>query len=362
MSRSSSYYLDKLKNDIKTEATRLGFSHIGFTKPSTPNHADIFIEWLENGYAGTMNYLNRPDTLEKRLDPRKILASCESIIILTLPYTPASIQEEAINPKIASYAIGQDYHKVIPDLLEHLISRIKTELDPEILEYGIYTDSGPILERELASRAGLGWIGKNSCLINPTTGSFFFLAEILVNLPFEPDDPFDQDFCGTCNRCVENCPTGCILPNRTIDSNRCISFLTIENKADIPEELRPLLNGWVFGCDICQQVCPWNIRFSEKPFPNYFQSSKEVENFNIRDLLTIDQDKFKDYFAESPISRAKLYGLKRNLLAFAAYHFSDDLIDPIKHLIRNENNGELKKLAFWVFQKNDQEMEDFSIT
>ncbi len=353
MNKFSNYDLQKLKNDVKTEAFRLGFSHIGFTTPSPPSNAEILINWLDHGYAASMSYLERPDTIEKRLDPKLILPSCETIIVLALPYTPSHPYEDNFNnPKVASYAVGPDYHDVIPKLLEKLITRIKTEVYPEILDYRLYTDTGPILEREYASKAGLGWIGRNSCLINPHTGSFFFLAEILINIPFEPDDPFNQDFCGKCNKCVENCPTSCILPNRTIDSNRCISYLTIENKGEIPEKIRSELNGWVFGCDICQQVCPWNNRFSKEPDPNYFQPNEVINNLNIHDLLTVDQQEFKSIFAESPISRAKLYGLKRNLLVFSAFRFTEDLANPIRHLITQEENAELINLAQWVLEKN----------
>ncbi len=351
MDQLSESILQSIKVKLKTEAHRLGFSHIGFTNPSVPSHFDTFIEWINKGHAASMGYLSRPDTIAKRKDPTLILRTCKSIIVLALPYSPSGDEKRNNDyPKIANYAIGEDYHLVIPRLLEKLVDITKTEAYPHQIEYRIYTDTGPILEKEFAQRAGLGWIGKNTCLIIPGAGSYFFLAEILINLPFEPDIAFEKDQCGNCTRCLESCPTDCILPNRTIDANRCISFLTIENRGVIAEELRSKIDGWVFGCDVCQQVCPWNMKFSQEPEPNYFQPNENIQNFDLITELQLGTSDFKNKYLNSPISRTKYDGFKRNLLIAAGNHFQTAMTEAIKEIMNNDENPELRELAGWVLK------------
>lgn len=344
--------LQDIKLSIKTEAKSLGFSHIGFTQPDLPLHFDTYLDWVQNGYAANMEYLKRSDAIEKRKNNKLILPECKSIIVFALPYTPA-LQEEIFQdkPKIAKYAIGDDYHNVIPPLLEKIVQLIKEKVSPYQVEYRIYTDTGPILERDLAQKAGLGWIGKNTCLIIPGTGSFFFLAEILINVPFPSDPMFENDYCGTCTRCLESCPTLCILPNRTIDANRCISYLTIENRGPIPEELKASIDNWVFGCDICQQVCPWNIKFSKDPQPNYFVSDKSILPFDLSSELLIDRTEFKKKYKNSPILRTKYEGFKRNLLIVAANHLQTKMIKALQQFLKWEENQNLRTLASQVLKK-----------
>ncbi|HSM23515.1 MAG TPA: tRNA epoxyqueuosine(34) reductase QueG [Anaerolineaceae bacterium] len=342
--------LIQLKKEIKTEAKSLGFSHIGFTTSDEPVHFDVFKSWIENGFAADMHYLLREDTIAKRKNPNLILESTKSIIVLAIPYCPSIYQKDEF-PKIASYAIGDDYHLVIPPLLEKIVDFIKRKIGSLKLDYKTYTDTGPILEKDLAQRAGLGWIGKNTCLIIPGEGSFFLLAEIFINLEFESDPSFSQDFCGQCSKCIESCPTSCILPNRTIDSNKCISYLTIENKKDIPEEFRSKIDGWIFGCDICQQVCPWNIRFAKKPEKNYFNRSIEISTLNIHEELNIDKPFFKKKYKNSPISRAKYEGFIRNLLICIGNHSKNDYESTITEFISTNTNPELSVLANWVLEK-----------
>jgi epoxyqueuosine reductase len=342
-----------LKDEIKTESKSLGFSHIGFTNPDCPVHFKTFLNWINNGYAAEMEYLRRPDSLAKRNNPKLILPACKSIIVVAMPYTPPGFEKRDHKfPKIANYAIGEDYHNVIPILLERLVKFIISKVAPLEVEYRIYTDTGPILEKETAQKAGLGWIGKNSCLIIPGAGSFFFLAEILINLPFEPDSIFENDFCGNCTRCIDSCPTNCILPDRTIDASQCISYLTIENRSAIPEELRYKINDWIFGCDICQQVCPWNIKFSKEPEPNLFQSSESIQKINILTELSMDESKFKNKYFKSSIYRAKFDGYKRNLLIAAGNHFKPEWVEPIKAIMKNDVNPEIQELAAWVLLNN----------
>ncbi len=351
MDQLSDINLQSIKEEIKTEAYRLGFSHIGFTKPNIPLHFLTFTEWIDRGYAGNMGYLSRADTLAKRKDPTLILPNCKSIIVLALPYTPPGFEKRKNHfPKIANYAIGDDYHLVIPKLLKNLVDFIITKVHPIQIEYRIYTDTGPILEKEIAQNAGLGWIGKNTCLIIPGAGSYFFLAELLINLSFETDTILEKDLCGNCTRCLDSCPTSCILPNRTIDANRCISYLTIEHRGMIPEELCAKIDNWIFGCDVCQQVCPWNTKFAKEPEQNFFQTSESVQNLDIVSELQLTKSEFQNKYSQSPISRAKHDGYRRNLLIAAGNHFSKDFINPIDSIMQTDENPELRKLAAWLLK------------
>ncbi len=255
---------------------------------------------------GTMNYLAEERSRTRRADPKQILPECKSILVLAIPYT--LLNKEASGARIASYALGDDYHDALPQKLQAIVTFIEEQLGHTIPNR-YYTDTGPVLERELAQRAGLGWIGKNSMLIHPQAGSTFFLAEILLGLELEPDDAFTTDHCGTCTRCLDACPTQCILPNRTLDSRRCISYLTIELKDNIPEDLRPKLQDWIFGCDICQQVCPWN-RFS-LPADSAFETKIPLPILSSDLLLTSVE--FNQRFKKSPIKRTKRRGYLRNL-------------------------------------------------
>ena len=336
-----------LKPFIKEKARQLGYILAGVTSPEPPAHYSIFEAWLTDGKHGTMSYLAEERSRIRRADPKQILPECKSILVLALPYSKidltgfhenkinqidAGVQERqsnivTIKPvrsefQLASYALGDDYHDVIPPRLKEIVEFIEEQVGHPVPNR-YYTDSGPILERELAQRAGLGWIGKNSMLINPKAGSTFLLAEILLGIELEPDEAVVTDHCGTCTRCVDACPTRAILPNRTLDSRRCISYLTIENKDDIPEELRPFMGNWVFGCDICQMVCPWN-RFSLpadsglKPTPSLRSSAPD---------LTLSSVEFNQRFQRSPIKRAKRRGYLRNLaVAIGNNGNPDDLI------------------------------------
>lgn len=295
-----------LKQAIKEKASQLGFILAGVTSPKPPENFNLFQEWINKNYHGEMNYLSTERSLTRRADPKQILPECKSILVLAIPYTPTA--KETFNLQIASYALGDDYHDILPQKLKAIVEFIEEQLGEKIPNR-YYTDSGPILERELAQRAGLGWIGKNSMLINPKAGSTFFLAEILLGIELEPDQPFSTDHCGSCNRCVTACPTHCILPNRTLDSNRCISYLTIEHKTEIPENLREQIGNWIFGCDICQQVCPWN-RFSQ-PADSAFESKIPLPVLT-SDLI-LSTSEFNQRFKQSPIKRAKRRGYIRNI-------------------------------------------------
>ena len=246
---------------------------------------------------------------------------------------------------IASYAWGQDYHDVLPERMKELVQFIEEQVGCPVKNRW-YTDTGPILERDLAQRSGIGWIGKNTCLINPKQGSYFLLSEILLDLDLEPDLPFVTDHCGTCTRCIDACPTDCILPNRTIDATRCISYLTIELKEDIPTELREKIDNWVFGCDICQMVCPWN-RFAGEGDPAF---GNDQPSYELTDELAISPQEFNQRFKGSPIKRAKRRGYLRNV-AVALGNTGDMHELPVLQNALDHEEPMIREHAKWAIDK-----------
>ncbi len=301
-----------LKENIKAEARRLGFTLTGVAFPQPPPHYKAYENWLADGHHATMDYLATERARQRRADPARILPECKSILVLGMPYHPPVAPAEKQAPgQIASYALGADYHNIIPGRLATLVNFIGGQVDYPVPNR-CYTDTGPILERDLAQQAGLGWIGKNTCLINPGHGSTFFLAEILLGIELEPDPPFSTDHCGTCTRCIEACPTQAILPKQTLDARRCISYLTIENKKEIPKEFRDKMGDWIFGCDICQQVCPWN-RFAVQQVDASFIPQVGTAEPDLIQSLTLSPQDFNRQFKSSPIKRAKRRGYLRNV-------------------------------------------------
>ena len=317
-----------------------------------------------------MKYLETERSQTRRANPKQILPECKSILVLAIPYTPVSSDgrvggdsknqhdlQKSEPPyrdhlQIASYALGDDYHDILPQKLQAIVDFIEEQLGEKIPNK-YYTDSGPILERELAQRAGLGWVGKNSMLINPQAGSTFFLAEILLGIELEPDPSFSTDHCGTCTRCISACPTNCILPNRTIDSNRCISYLTIELKNETPENLREQIGNWIFGCDICQQVCPWN-RFSQ-PADSAFETKIPLPVLT-NDLL-LSSEEFNQRFKKSPIKRAKRRGYVRNIAVAIGNKKNKKDIPLLKQALQDEDEL-VKKHVEWALTKRNA---DFSL-
>jgi epoxyqueuosine reductase len=306
-----------LKNEIAAEARRLGFSLFGVVEPNPPPHHAVYERWLEQGKHGEMGYLDTERARMRRKDPGLILPGCKSILVLGWPYSVPSLSRESLEVdgqrltgQIASYAWGEDYHDVIPARLKLLVAFVE-ERTGGTIPNRLYTDTGPILERDLAQQAGLGWIGKNTCLINPQQGSFFLLAEVFLGIKLEPDTPFNADHCGTCTRCIEACPTSCIQADRTIDASKCISYLTIELKGAIPRDLRDQVGNWIFGCDICQQVCPWNQRFADQGNSN--QVDIPIKEPDLISELMLPPNEFNSKFKSSPIKRAKRRGYLRNV-------------------------------------------------
>ena len=314
-----------LAQSIKAEARRLGFALAGITTPDPPPHWSVFENWLAMGRHGQMTYLADERSRARRLDPRQILPECRSILVLGVRYpapeTTPPAEGQTPHGRVAAYAWGADYHLILPERLRTLVRFIETRVGHPIPNRW-YTDTGPLLERDLAQRAGLGWIGKNTNLIHPRIGSYFLLAEILLGFDLEPDPPFAADRCGSCKRCIEACPTQCILPDRTLDARRCISYLTIELKGEIPLDLRERMGQWVFGCDICQMVCPWN-RFAAPSGDPLFAPRPSVPRPNLIAELSLNPQEFNRKFKNSPIQRARRRGYLRNVaiaLGNAAEH------------------------------------------
>ena len=331
---------DQRTQNIKNEARRLGFSLVGLTSSEAPAHLDVFASWLDAGHHAEMAWMSTNRARECRANPQLILPECKTILVLGFAYapsppTPLPVREGRRGEgKIASYAQRQDYHDVLPPRLSALAEYIEAQCGHSI-PHRWYTDTGPILERELAQRAGLGWIGKNSNLITPKAGSYFLLAEILLGVELPLDAPFISDHCGSCTRCVDACPTACILPNRTIDANRCISYLTIEHNGFIPLELRPKLGDWIFGCDICQQVCPWNQKFATPAlYPHRLQSGQDQE-WGATELILSPQE-FNQKFEGTPIRRAKRRGYLRNVAITLGNLGNSQAVPDLTHALHDD--------------------------
>jgi len=335
--------LRDLTGFVKAEALRLGFSRAGITSPEPPSHLEIYEKWLEEGRHGEMTYLDTDRARHRRADPRRILPECESILVVAANYLPNTQNRTGV----AAYAVGDDYHDVLTDRLKRLMSSLEARVGREI-KNRYYTDTGPLLERELAQRAGLGWIGKNTCLISPEHGSYFFLAEVLLDLPLEPDLPIKTDHCGECTLCIEACPTNCILPDRTLDAARCISYLTIELKGTIPLELRPLTEDWIFGCDICQQVCPWNLRFAEPTADHAFQARAFLSEPTPRDFLQLTPQDYRTELSKSPLKRAKRSGLLRNAAVAAGNVGGRASVPDLERVLAKEEDPVPRAHAAWA--------------
>ncbi|RZL02529.1 MAG: tRNA epoxyqueuosine(34) reductase QueG [Pedobacter sp.] len=294
---------------IKDEAERLGFMQCGISKAEfLEEEAPRLEKWLTNNHHGKMAYME--NHFDKRLDPRLLVDGAKSVISLTLNYYSDAEQIDPESPKISKYAYGSDYHQVIKQKLFELLEFIRENIGE--VAGRAFVDSAPVLDRAWAKRAGIGWIGKNSNLISKKSGSFFFLAELIVDLDLQYDNAFETDHCGTCTKCIDACPTEAILSPFIIDAKKCISYLTIELKDEIPNQFNDKMDNWMFGCDVCQDVCPWN-RFSVPHSEPAFQPNENLLQMKKTDWLDITEEVFQTIFKNSAVKRTKFKGLTRNI-------------------------------------------------
>ena len=300
---------EKYTEFIKATAKSLGFDYCGIAKAAQLDEDARRLEsWLNKGFQGNMSYMN--NYFDLRIDPSKLVPGAKSVITLLLNYYPSQKQNSEA-PQVSKYAYGKDYHEVIKEKLKSFLQLIKENIG-DIHGRG-FADSAPVLEKSWAQKSGLGWVGKNGNLITKNNGSFFFIATLITDLDLETDNPFIKDYCGTCTRCIDSCPTDAILPDKVIDGSKCISYFTIELKdLLIPGEMKGKFENKMFGCDICQDVCPWN-RFSKPTDETAFMPLREILDFTKNDWEEITEESFKIIFKDSPLKRAKYQGIKRNL-------------------------------------------------
>lgn len=294
---------------VKKLASELGFDFCGIAKAKRLEEDERkLVNWLNKGFHGQMNYME--NYFDLRVDPTRLVPGAQSVITLLINYYPVEQQDKTV-PKISKYAYGKDYHTVIKEKLHTFLFELKERIGA--IEGRGFVDSAPVLERAWAREAGLGWIGKNGNLIHKNAGSFYFIATLITDLSLLADNPFTKDFCGTCSRCVEACPTGAILPEKVIDGSRCISYYTIELKSHIKPTLeKGQLDGWLFGCDTCQDVCPWN-RFSKPHTNNNFKPIPEILKLSTAEWEEMSEETFKNIFGNSPLQRTRYNGIRRNL-------------------------------------------------
>ena len=295
---------------IRSRARELGFVACGITDPRPSARGPALDAWLANGYGGTMRYLHRQ--AKRRKDPQTIVPEARSVVVVLDNYYHPDRPGDLAAPRIAKYARGSDYHDVMGKRLERLADSMR---DEGATVARIYADAGPVPERELAERAGLGWIGKNTMLVRPGLGSFFFIGSVFTDLALAADAPFPTDHCGSCTRCLDACPTDAFVAPRVLDATRCISYLTIEQKGPIPDALAERLGGWAFGCDVCNDVCPWNVKFAEETGVPEYAPRGHLRDATAESLEAMDDAAFRARYAGTPLDRPGLAGMRRNLSA-----------------------------------------------
>jgi epoxyqueuosine reductase len=299
-----------LAEELKARAAELGFLACGITDPSPPPHPDRLDQWLAKGYAGTMRYLHRQ--AKRRKNPRLNVPESLAVVVLLENYYSPDAEADLEAPRVARYARGEDYHRVTLRRLDALGGFLRDR--GARVAHG-YVDDGPVPERELARRAGLGWIGKNTMLIRPGAGSFFFIGSIFTDLPLPPDPPFTAEHCGSCTRCLDACPTDAFVEPHVLDATRCISYLTIEQRGPIPDALAARMEGYAFGCDICNDVCPWNLRFAEPTSVAELRPRRSLAGVDETYFEAMDEDEFRRRYAGTPLERPGLAGMRRNVRA-----------------------------------------------
>ena len=335
-----------LKAKIKAGAESLGFVAVGFTRVEPVPGLQRFKDWIENGQHAEMNYLASQWSLETRSDPRLLLPTCQTVISLLSSYPPPEDLQSAgmskFKGRIAAYALQQDYHKVLRERLDQLAKLINNLAGVDVETYPC-VDSAPILEKGYAHKAGLGWIGRNSLLLHPKFGSWTFLSELLISLELEPDLPYEEDGCGDCQLCIKACPTGAILPDRSIDASRCLSYLTIENRGEIPEEFRKVVGNRIFGCDQCQTVCPVNKRAQTEDRVSIIEGSPDLAQ-----SFGLTEEEFELKYRHTPVWRAKYFGFRRNVAIAMGNSRQKEFIQLLEEGLRNENDPIVADAIRWA--------------
>lgn len=332
-------------NAVKRLATELGFDRVGIAPAAPSPRADFVGQWLSRGYAGRMQYLQR--NADRRTDPRSWLPGCRSVIVVAVNYHQRAPQRPPTSTphgRVARYAWGQDYHLVVRDRLKKLVDRLREEIG-EPFEATVCVDTAPIVERELAAAAGVGWIGKNTLVLHPQVGSYFYLGEVLTTLELQPDSPL-PDRCGTCTRCLEACPTSAFPQPYVMDASRCISYLTIELRESIPAELREPMGDWLFGCDVCQEVCPYNAKAPLKVWPKLTADPRRTA-LDLKQVLNWSAEDYAGALRGSAIKRAKLGMLQRNAAVVLGNRGDGSHLSVLNHIAKSDDSM-LAQHAAWA--------------
>lgn len=344
----------QITKEVEAEAHSLGFSLFGITLPAKPLFFDQYKEWLAKNHFGDMKYLSNEKSNRLREHPDLLLENSKSVIVLGYPYAPPSAPHTH-NDKgvIASFALGEDYHIFIKRLHARLMDRVRDLHPGKRIDFFSAVDSSPVMEKSLAFSAGLGWIGKNGCLINPQFGSFFFVSELFTTLDLPPSTRLTQDLCGKCNLCVKSCPTQCILPDRSLNAADCIAYLTIEHKGDIDSRLRDRMGTHVFGCDICQLVCPWNQKVIKAHQANHFRDRKVDPDPELLSYLSISPDEFQSCFHDSPIRRTGYDRFLRNVIIAVGNLRLKESVPALIKTINNNTASIVQNAAIWALTQID---------
>ena len=337
-------------NDLSSLAQLHGFCLSGVTLLEPSSTVPNFINWIAAGYHGSMCYLQNNPGYDIRLNPHKLFTEAKSLLFLGASYPKRSPQglSNPLHGIISSFAWGCDYHDVLRAKAQSLVDEISIQTGKPI-HSRITVDSAPVLEKPLAQRAGLGWQGRNTCLISPAKGSFFFIVGIFLDMVLEPNPPFEKDHCGTCRKCLDACPTGCILPDKTIDARRCISYLSIEHKGSIPRELRPLMGNMIFGCDICQIVCPWNKKVkSTEILEEFLPRTEWIVSPELIKVMALRPAEFNQLYRHSPIRRTKRVGFLRNAAIALGNSRSPEAIPTLMTVMQTEPEPIIRSHAAWA--------------
>jgi epoxyqueuosine reductase len=352
----------QLKAYIKQQATSLGFQQCGVAQADIPSHVEKYKQWLKQGYHGDMGYMADREAL--RSDPTSLVPGTLSVISVRLNYVPtpakfAETLEDSSKAIVSRYALGRDYHKLMRKKLAKLAKQL--EQLSENLSYRVFVDSAPVLERAYGEEAGLGWIGKNTMLINESEGSFFFLGEILTNLPLEADEKPDN-LCGKCTSCISICPTQAIVAPYTVDARKCISYLTIEHFGSIPESLRPLMGNRIYGCDDCQLVCPWN-RYAKATDIDDFSPRHGLDNIELLELFLWSEETFLRNFEGSPIRRIGFERWQRNIaIALGNAEYSPRILEALNQCLNTTDSDLIKEHVTWAIKQQQNKKQTIAIS